>query len=167
MIKHRRDESHLVIKTKIFIEDYPGKFFRVCLWDDQEAMCNASAEQCPRDTQAFVCHSPYFHRQSKAGPLEALQPRLLGEMHFLAGKWTEEVVAHECFHATIGILNSLLIDPRLGIGQEEMGPYIHGELFRDVYRWLWRVDDARKRPWPVRIWEWLISWVTCIRSMYK
>ena len=167
-IKYKRDESRLVAKTKVPVEYCPGKFFRVCLWADQRAMCAASAEPVNPDAlpSAFCCHSSYVLRRTDAGYVETRAANLLGEMHFTAGKWDEEVVAHECFHATTNICKRLLIRPEMHIEEEEWAAYIHGRLVRETYRWLWRTDTSKKR-WYDRLRDWMRDWTLCIQSMFR
>ena len=152
------------------------------LWETQDAMRAASAEPLDGDFGAFASHEPIWYRKFiPAGwkarlfhlsfGLIALEnkevacSRKRGELHFLAGDWTTEDVAHECMHATIGLANAYHLDPfkifdqmhgatlhlaelnvRPGANEcdEEMLCYLHGELMAGVYKWLWSVDAYGK-----------------------
>lgn len=157
-------------------------FFRVYLWETEEAMHTASTEPLGEGCGAFCCHEQtWYQKYIPAGwkarlyhlsfGLIALEEkeekcsRKRGELHFLAGKWTTEEVAHECLHASIGLAHAYHLDSfkvfdqmhdasphlaemdvRTGANEcdEEMFCYIHGELMASVYKWLGEVDAHGK-----------------------
>lgn len=87
-----------------------------------------------------------------------------GELHFIAGEWDEEIVANECLHLTVGITWAYQLSPsHIFSGSGEVSPgvasrcvaaglpesavsdnelfcYLHGDMVRQVYRWLWEVN---------------------------
>jgi len=108
---------------------------------------------------------------------EVFFPRL-GELHFAQGKgWNMETVAHEVSHAALSVARAAGITPAYvfsfrgekshhlkltpafqgaskatqdDFSDEEAYCHIHGDLFDQVYHWLWKVDppyDARRDEW--------------------
>lgn len=103
-------------------------------------------------------------------------PRL-GEIHLTADRgWDMETVSHETTHAAItsavalgvsannvfhgGPLSDHFKDTpvyrdaeskyQITINDEELYCYIHGMLFEEIYKWLWRVNppyDSRRSEW--------------------
>lgn len=105
-------------------------------------------------------------------PRDKFFPRL-GELHFAQGKgWDMEIVAHEVSHAALSTARAIGVSPA-GIfsfsghtshhlkltpayqaaapsvqddfTDEEAYCYIHGDLFNQVYRWIWTVDPPQKK----------------------
>jgi hypothetical protein len=79
--------------------------------------------------------------------LTGLVTRGLGELHFVAGSWTDEVVAHELLHALFEADRSEVGVGRLGdeeapFEHEEEWCYRFGRWFAVVYKWLWSNDPT-------------------------
>lgn len=85
----------------------------------------------------------------------------LGEMHFAAGHWSVDLVAHEAFHAVSHVMNCIgpsgnecvrrATGPRFSTGcaQEDVA-YVHGHMVKGIFDWLCESDPAG-RP---RLVEW-------------
>lgn len=91
----------------------------------------------------------------------------LGDVHFTAGQWSEETVAHEAFHVSLWNLRVLVRSGGPSVSDliassddyavggnrplsafrhgspEEEAAYAHGEFVRAVHSWLWRLDPDR------------------------
>lgn len=76
----------------------------------------------------------------------------IAELHFVAGKWAVETVAHECLH---GLLHFLRFQSesfarvfyqmyKNYMDWEEEICYPFGELVDQVYRWLWKKNPNPK-----------------------
>lgn len=80
---------------------------------------------------------------------ELLPSPKMGEIHFIAGQWDTEVVAHELQHAILHRLRVLCpsyraILERDEIEEEEEVCYEFGRWFSNLYRWLWDIDPSSK-----------------------
>ena len=117
---------------------------------------------------------PEWFRRRVLQSREVFYPRL-GEIHFAQGKGRNmEIVAHEVSHAALsvaravgvtpdnvfsftgGLSHSLKLTPAFqsadaaaqdDFSDEEAYCYIHGDLFDQVYSWLWKVDPPRTAQW--------------------
>lgn len=73
----------------------------------------------------------------------------IGTIHFVAGEWDNEVVAHELLHAVFHYIRGSFPDfPRILycgiIEKEEDLCYQFGAWNYQVYRWLWKHDPGDK-----------------------
>jgi hypothetical protein len=161
---------------------YPLKqryFYTAYLWETKEAM--QAAVKGDDAYTAITCHTPYCETfkhttfgywlwKISFGLLDFSESILtftpkLGEIHFYAGGWNQEVVAHECLHASIGLARAHRINPEfvfdgwMGLSEhfkdkygekdgiisdEELLCYMHGQLVTEVYKWLWKHDPSDK-----------------------
>ena len=151
-------------------------FYTVYLWETREAMLAAADED---GCEACVCHVPYMERFETTrfarilGVLTRWKVDLsksvlrffpkLGEIHFYAGGWDNEIVTHECLHASLGLARAYRLSPTFvfdGGGElslhladwdiaqvltdEEILCYLHGQLTDAVTKWLWKHDPSKK-----------------------
>lgn len=144
-IKHQKDMSRCIAWGDIYINYFPGHYYRVFLWKDQAAMLdNTTLDGEERDEACggIACHAPYIGCIGNDGRSMNRAPKRLGEIHFIRDSWNMEVVAHECFHASNNVCKILNIDPQDDIVLEERAAYIQGELVDEIYGWLWKMDRA-------------------------
>ncbi len=97
---------------------------------------------------AAACHHPMRYREivSKRGKVISrwAGPKL-GELHFVRGKWSMEVVVHELVHAALHRLRATVLRPDCDMNKEEEPLcYALGEWGDQVYRWLWKLDGPKK-----------------------
>ena len=174
-------------------------FFSVYLWRDIDALNDAyvvpdgvsdyGVVHEPGDCSAYVARAPYWERPLRPRWLprwlyeilhrktlcrlfgvESRYAPKLGEIHFYAGGWGEEVVSHECTHAAITAANAFGVSPVsafscdgslserfkttqiyresdesavASLSDEELFCYCLGDIFRKTYRWL-RKNDEKK-----------------------
>lgn len=174
-------------------------FFSVYLWRDIDALNDAyvvsdgvsdyGVVHEPGNCSAHVSRMPYgewplrprwlprwlyeiLHRKTlcRVFGVGTRHPPKLGEIHFYAGGWDEEVVSHECAHAAITAANALGVSPVLAfrcdgslserfkttqiyresdgtavasLSDEELFCYCLGDIFRQTYRWLWKNDGKK------------------------
>ena len=146
-VKFKKDLTRCLAHTKIDIHLFPGKYYKVFLWEDLDAMrANIrpdEGEEIEDGCIGMTCHNHYRLDALPNGSLRVKSAKYLGEIHFLRNVWDAEVVAHECFHATNNICKLLMLNPQLDIMLEERAAYMHGELVNDVYKWLWRVQPPK------------------------
>lgn len=189
----RKDMSAVLAKGRINVLA-TRHFFYVYLWRDRAAMNDAyvgvstyGVVHEPGNCSAYVARMPYgewplrprwlprwlyeiLHRKTLCrlfGVGTRHSPKL-GEIHFYAGGWDEEVVSHECAHATITAAYALGASPVLvfscdgslsewfkttqiyresdgtavaSLSDEELFCYCLGDIFRQTYRWLWENDE--------------------------
>jgi len=144
-IKRIKDESKLIAKYKI----KAGKryYFHVFLWDSQESFDENTVGNIKGQSAGCVNLSPWYYKISKSGTEEKrVQPKL-GEVHFISGKWTTEIVAHELCHALIHRLRTINPTANDVLWQEKDSEeticYEFGGWMEQIYRLLWE-DDPKK-----------------------
>lgn len=93
-IRHRKDRTHLVAEARVPSVTYPY-YLRLYLWRNREGY-NANANA---DSYAYFCSTGYVY--DRVEDVGRQVGRCLGELHFCAGEWDEEAVAHEVQHAVL------------------------------------------------------------------
>ncbi len=96
-----------------------------------------------------ACHVPTeqrleFRKQRGKPAIEIYHPPpLLGELHFIVGKWDTEIVHHEMTHALLHRLRAFGVHlESLDMDDEEPHCYVAGRWADQVYRWLWATDGG-------------------------
>jgi len=174
---HRKDLTQCKAKAKVLLLGHKH-FFSLYLWETQAAMVE-QAQTGHEGTQGCCCpqreFAPIPRRTwwrwmalkllpdkwaAKVMRFKYRVPPKAGELHFIAGEWDLELVAHECFHATVvairayGLDSKLICDGSMGaslgrwlddpdrgkVPDEELAAYINGELVAEVWKWLGAVD---------------------------
>lgn len=150
-IKHRKDRSLLVAETEIRAEKDRPHRLHAYLWSSVEAM-HANTHLAP-GSNAIACFCPALTRVRYLGRglsrHAVYKPfPLLGELHFVAGRWDTEVVHHELTHAALARLRAFgLIPEGMDMDEhEEPFCYVLGQWTDRVYRWLWKMDRNQRRP---------------------
>lgn len=142
----RKDLSQLVGDRQRIKAKGDPHYLMAYLWKTREALI--------RNTNvgagAAACHCPTpqrleFRKRRGKPPLEIFHPPpLLGELHFIAGKWDTEIVHHEITHAALHRLRAFGVNVEgLDMEDEEPHCYAVGRWADQVYRWLWKVDPKR------------------------
>lgn len=110
-------------------------FYRVYLWESLEAMQEQINHRCGAMHRPMV-----WFENPKTGARRV--PPMLGDMHFVSGKWNEETVSHECCHAMFHFSDvKILVDvEEMDMTVEEQLCYFQGDLNKKIYRWLWKHD---------------------------
>ena len=114
--------------------------FDIILWQSKEDFIEATEQR-----GADACHCPAPVKVERDGTLN--YPCCLGTIHFIAGKWDEEAVAHECAHAALQASRALGVNPLNQDdmqGNEERFCYMLGAMTGAAYRWLWERDPNKK-----------------------
>lgn len=122
------------------------QYFALYLWENPEQLRRAA----DLEGRALGCHCPTPVRiQIEASGEETPVPRrLLGELHYVAGEWTDEVVAHELTHALFECHRSdvgatvLTGEGDQPFSHEEEWCYRFGRWFAVVYKFLWKNDPT-------------------------
>lgn len=92
-------------------------------------------------TAACFCPMPYRVRFGADLPDEYISPRLIGEVHFIRGRWDSEQVFHELTHAALHRLRSQgVFLAHLDMEQEEPHCYAIGRWGDQIHGWLWELD---------------------------
>lgn len=113
-------------------------YFLVHVWPTKKAMlANRKKEGLRGSCDAHVM--VLDHIRYIPGRPRRLRP-IVGEMHFFKGKLGTEVITHESFHATVGLLRRLRFqfstldqdsDGKM-LGEEELAAYTIGHLARSI-----------------------------------
>lgn len=130
--------SDVIAHTHISVEGGPC-YWTVYLWSSGKALQKARdchGNTCSNAVKGLTCPGRFTLRHD--GAVDASDE--LGEIHFSIGEWDEEIVAHECQHASQQCRRVLKIDPDVSVDEEERFCYLTGKLHAAVYRWLWRLD---------------------------
>lgn len=142
-IRRVKDPSGLVAQARMRSSRRPH-YWHVFLWRDKAAFIAGTHGM--EDGLASGCHCPCPTLVDPESG-ELLPAPKVGEVHFIAGKWDMEVVAHELQHAILHRLRVLCPSPqsilvRDEIEAEEEVCYEFGRWFAHIYRWLWDVDPS-------------------------
>lgn len=146
-IVRRKDFTDLVARTKVRLGRQPH-YLAVFLWRTEEALrrnTDLGPARPGRRTSGVHCCVPCWLDQESGEPLPRAK---IGELHFVAGEWTVEVVSHEVMHGVIHRLRVCCPSPRQvfehldDMLHEEEICYDAGRWVREIYRWLWNVDHA-------------------------
>ena len=146
MIKRIKDESRLVAKWKLSV----GKrhYFHVFLWDSRDSFEENTLGNEAGDSFGCVNLCPTAYNV-KGGEFSLLDRPKLGEVHFIKGMWTLEIVAHELCHALIHRLRMIPPTPKQVIEQEgdseEDICYWFGEATDWIYRVLFKEDPPEEK----------------------
>ena len=153
MYKRIKDDSKIVAQWKLKVK---GKhYYHVFLWKDQEAFDKNTCDNPPGEISGCVNYAPTYLNIYKGKEIHTVLPKL-GEIHFIQGIWTLEIVAHELLHAMlhrINVLRNPLINDifdQNGTAEEDIC-YDFGRWADEIYRRLWEVTpqkrkkDAKKR----------------------
>jgi len=146
MYKRIKDETHLITKYKLKAGD--KHYFNVFLWENQAAFDKNTLDNIPKKSLGCVNMAPSIIEFDKGNEREIIRPKL-GEIHFISGKWTTEIVAHELTHALMQRLR--MIEPKSNDVIEQNGDseetiaYEFGRWFDQIYRKLWEDDTDRKK----------------------
>lgn len=120
-----------------------GHYWNVFLWPECEPMW---AHLNDEERLCTGCHHPRPYYIDVETGARCPKP-LLGDIHFVKGRWDMEVVAHECLHAVSYFIEAKgtppFGDPKCGMQQEEVYCYAFGKLVDGVYRGLWDRDPYR------------------------
>ncbi len=147
MIKRKKDLTHCLGMAHFSVFRWESRFYRGYLWQDQASMVdNIDFEDTSDNDSCYAActHAPLATTFPKDGPITVRAPRLLGELHFIRGKWNLEVVSHECLHALKNICLAMNIQFMLDNMHEEKAAYIHGVMVKEVYAWLCHKDRLEK-----------------------
>ena len=144
--KRDKDMSKCVASCKFYV---PGTthFWTVYLWQDVAALNEISKEEYP-DSEAlgYCAHMPRRFKFTDGTESKIVVPKL-GELHFVQGRWTLDIVAHECRHTESTAHEALGIVIEHGnqdIEQEERACYYLAGLIDNVYCWLWETNPHGK-----------------------
>jgi len=130
--------SQVLSHIHIPVEGGP-KYWTVYLWTNGKALQKARdchGDKCSTAVKGLTCPESFTLRRD--GTVDASDE--LGEIHFAVGEWDEEIVSHECQHASQQCRRVLQINPDASVDEEERLCYLTGKLTKSVYRWLWRLD---------------------------
>lgn len=139
-IRQVKDFSGLVAREIMRSRRRPH-YWNIFLWKDKESF---AANTTQTDDKTICCHCcmPILVDPESG---ELLPGNKLGEVHFIAGKWDMEVVAHELQHAIIHRIRCLCPSLRQildDIEAEEEICYEFGKWMNNAYRWLWEHDPS-------------------------
>ena len=160
-VRRRKDRSGLKASIRFYVENVgdvrrSGRhYFDVFLWRSRKAMAGGIPPDDYDDgAKAYVCHEDWRLNFSDGRDGEYVDRPRVCEVHFYAGGWDHEVVAHELSHVMFGVLRKSDYGASLGpktkavIGQdddaEEVICYRFGRWYREVYEWLWTVDPSSR-----------------------
>lgn len=144
---HRKDKTDLVGRVRVAPRHCRPHYWWLYLWRTREAMLRGTGHQNER-TVAMHCANVTRLLMDKRGDRYSPLP-LVGELHFVAGDWTTEVVFHECLHGALhfyrvqgrgGDFWQLVMDQADDMAHEEAVCYAAGELGDLAYRALWKLD---------------------------
>jgi hypothetical protein len=140
-----KDESNLIAKWKLKSK---GKFyFHVFLWADQESFDQNTLDNTIGQSAGCCNLAPTIIKIFEDGSEEEIIWPKLGEIHFIKGKWSLEIVAHELCHALIQRIRMILptandIIEQIGDSEETIC-YEFGEWIEQIYCLLWKVDNPK------------------------
>lgn len=148
--------SHVYERRSSGVGGFPSrKYIALYLWSKPDQMRRAAALE--NGTRCVGCHCPTPVRiRIRENGDEELPRLMLGELHFAAGRWTDEVVAHELMHALFESQRSDVgadfspRDPDQPFSHEEEWCYRFGRWFSSTYRWLWKHDPTLTHALAVR-----------------
>ena len=158
MIRRRKGPG-IVARKRIPSRQKPH-YIMAYLWESAEAMDagagvpDAMVQEAPfRATGKLavgLCSlASYTVTVSDDGETEEVEVApLIAEVHFVKGRWREEVVAHELMHAAMHRMRVLPpwhreVCEQIGAAEETVC-YEFGEWFDKVWRWLWEIDGYGK-----------------------
>lgn len=149
MSRYKKDRSRLTATKRLLVSHVYERrasgaggspsplYIQLYFWDGFDSMRENSAA----GPDCFACHSPtpVFIRIAKDGIGTPVPRRKISEIHFVAGYWNEEIVAHELAHAMNEARKSL--GETLDVDadhpdKEERWCYRIGRWNRDVTHWL-------------------------------
>ena len=160
-IRRYKDRTGLIAQTSLR-SLRARHYVQVYLWATREALHanTESSDRCigcflPAPWSVYVTTEDDESGEVPAGtPLEELPRHIgpkIGELHFLADDWNEEVVSHELMHAIIHRLRVLSPSAAEVMAQEDTGLqrfamgsaeeevcYEFGRWFDRLWRWLWQ-----------------------------
>ena len=143
--KRIKDESKLIAKYRI--KAGKSHYFHVFLWDSQDSFDANTFDNIKGQSAGCVNLTSWSYKISKEGIEEKRVPPKLGEVHFISGKWTTEIVAHELCHALIHRLRTINPTANDVLWQEKDSEeticYEFGGWMEQIYRLLWE-DDPKK-----------------------
>lgn len=159
-IKRRKDRSNLK-GTLVLKSTEKPHYYNVYLWNDVRSMYeNVYTQEAGRtydeigtdnEILGFCVFNTYLYDPEKRLPNPS---PLLGEIHFIAGRWDELVVAHELQHAILHRMRVLRplarevmkqVKSKVWYGNaEEDICHEYGRWFSKLYRWLWEIDAHGK-----------------------
>lgn len=145
-IRRVKDRSGLVSRRKLRARTRRHYLFAY-LWRDRESMRRGTGEGCERTMAMHCCAKFSTHYEGEWERAHLKVRPLLGELHFVAGEWTPEIVAHELAHSLLHRLRTggellravMEQDP---MEAEEAVCYEFGEWAAQVHAWLREVDPA-------------------------
>lgn len=145
--KRFKDESDLIAKFKINAER--GYYFHVFLWASQNSFDVNTCNNAPGEAAGCCNLAPSILMIGSDGSEVEIIRKKLGEVHFIKGKWTLEIVAHELCHALIQRLRMIEPSAEKVIEQtgdsEEIICYEFGRWVDSVYRLLWKHDAPNQK----------------------
>jgi len=144
-IRRIKDFSGLVSRSILRSSRRPH-YWHVFLWRDKEALIAGTKDM--EDGKAIGCHCPSSTIMDvESGELYPSPKR--GEVHFIVGRWNEEIVAHELQHAILHRLRTMLPSYKEILGQDDINAeeeicYEFGRWFASTWKWLWENDPSSK-----------------------
>lgn len=124
-------------------------YYDVFLWSTAQAARDNVLDAVDGAMGWHCCGSWRERVDSNGEDGDIIAPPKLGELHFVAGNWTEEIVSHELYHASIHLQRLWPTTARCATNQdpmeaEELLCYRFGRMFSELYRWLWELDPGRR-----------------------
>jgi hypothetical protein len=160
MLRHRKGPG--VVARKRIPSMLRPHYLMAYLWESAEAMevgasaRGAGVQESPEIVKrhgtgiaiGLCAPAAYSETDNADGSVTVHSRPLIAEVHFVKGRWTEEIVAHELMHAALHRMRLLppfhhaVLDQE-GAAEEtvcrEFGRWMDG-----VWRWLWEVDAYGK-----------------------
>jgi len=137
MVKRIKDKNNLIKYGKLPITK--RHYYRLYFWKDRQAMLSNTVAN-PDGTAACCCFEPTRIRIYEDGKEEIDQQPKLGELHFVDGYTSDEIIAHELGHALLHRMRVLTPTAQDVMNQEGQAEeeicYQLGEAFVSVKEWL-------------------------------
>lgn len=147
-LRHRKDLSRLIGRTRIQGRRSRRHYLLAYLWEDRQAMLAVvGTDGKGLDIRAMHCPNVTVMQVGKKNePTVYKSPPLLGEVHFVANDWNEEIVAHELVHAVLHRLEALGQGDLTALEIEDEEPICleFGQWFDQVWSWLWKINPHGK-----------------------
>lgn len=124
-------------------------YYRVYLWEDAES-AQANIDGAGTGACGWHCTAPTWIKIAPDGTETVRPPApLLGELHFVAGRWNTEIAVHELQHAQLNLQRLWPHVAALAMEQEPMEAeeflcYRFGRMFDVLYGWLWDQDPPAR-----------------------
>jgi hypothetical protein len=148
MIRKRKDKTKLIAQTRLKLGWHKPYQIDVFIWQDSEALIANSpgrddSSQRVSGIKNFTVIGAYNSQSwvlNQKKPIKEI-PKVIGELHFVKGEASVEIVVHELIHATMHILVLLSgLEAFTAMYEEEKVCYTIGQLGKDVTKFLYAHD---------------------------